>query len=155
MGPRDQHVLAGWEVDGSVGVFNDFGGHRDPQATEGGALIVERCEDGVPLGLVSWHRVPYGPNRRSAALNIGINLIPSARGMGYGREAQSLLATHLFATTGVNRIEASTDVENVAEQRSLAAAGFTREGVLRGAQHRAGAWHDLVLYSRLREEEEL
>jgi aminoglycoside 6'-N-acetyltransferase len=28
-------------------------------------------------------------------------------------------------------------------------AGFTREGVLRGTQWRAGAWHDLVIYSRL------
>ncbi|MEO6713505.1 MAG: GNAT family protein, partial [Mycobacteriales bacterium] len=57
---------------------------------------------------------------------------------------------HLFATTDVFRIEASTDVENVAEQRSLERAGFTREGVLRRAQFRSGAYHDIVLYSRLR-----
>ena len=50
----------------------------------------------------------------------------------------------------MNRIEASTDVTNVPEQRALEKAGFVREGVLRGAQFRAGAHHDMVGYSRLR-----
>jgi RimJ/RimL family protein N-acetyltransferase len=52
----------------------------------------------------------------------------------------------------VQRVEASTDVENVAEQRSLEKAGYQREGVLRRAQYRAGDWHDLVVYSVLRGE---
>ncbi|MFB9895158.1 GNAT family N-acetyltransferase [Planobispora takensis] len=38
----------------------------------------------------------------------------------------------------------------MAEQRALKKAGFTREGVLRGAGFRAGEWHDGVLYSFLR-----
>jgi RimJ/RimL family protein N-acetyltransferase len=72
------------------------------------------------------------------------------RGRGYGSRAQRLLAEHLFATTPSNRVEADTDVENAAEQRALERAGFTREGVVRGAQYRRGRWHDLVLYSLLR-----
>jgi RimJ/RimL family protein N-acetyltransferase len=55
------------------------------------------------------------------------------------------------AFSDIERIEASTDVENIAEQRSLEKAGFTREGILRRAQWRAGAHHDLVSYSILRE----
>jgi RimJ/RimL family protein N-acetyltransferase len=50
----------------------------------------------------------------------------------------------------VHRVQASTDVLNVAEQRALERAGFQREGVLRGAQWRRGAFHDLVSYARLR-----
>ena len=50
----------------------------------------------------------------------------------------------------MERLEASTDVDNAAEQRALDKAGFTREGVLRSAQFRDGTFHDLVLYSRLR-----
>jgi RimJ/RimL family protein N-acetyltransferase len=83
--------------------------------------------------------------------NIGINLIPEGRGQGFGPEAQRGLAERLFATTDANRVEAMTDVENNAEQRALEKAGFVREGVLRGAQFRAGAWHDLVVYSLLRQ----
>jgi RimJ/RimL family protein N-acetyltransferase len=47
-------------------------------------------------------------------------------------------------------VEAHTDVENVAEQRALEAAGFTREGLIRGAQWRDGAYHDGYLYAILR-----
>jgi RimJ/RimL family protein N-acetyltransferase len=32
----------------------------------------------------------------------------------------------------------------------LEKAGFARDGVIRGSQFRAGAYHDLVIYSRLR-----
>ena len=72
------------------------------------------------------------------------------RGHGFGSLAQRLLVDYLFATTSVNRIEASTDVDNLAEQRALEKAGFVREGVLRGAQYRASAWHDLAIYAVVR-----
>ncbi len=99
---------------------------------------------------MGWHGIGYGPNSASRAWNIGIALIPSARGHGYGGEAQRQLADELFRTTDANRVEASTDVENIPEQRSLEKAGYTREGVVRGAQMRAGGYHDLVTFSRLR-----
>jgi RimJ/RimL family protein N-acetyltransferase len=115
-------------------------------------LLVERTDDRATIGTVGWHQVRYGPNVESAAWNIGIELIPSARGQGYGSEAQRLLAVYLFATTGMSRVEASTDVDNVAEQRALEKAGYRREGVTRGAQFRAGSYHDLVTYAILRGE---
>jgi RimJ/RimL family protein N-acetyltransferase len=58
----------------------------------------------------------------------------------------------LFRLFDIERVEASTDVDNVAEQRSLEKAGYTREGIIRRAQWRAGAYHDLVGYSILRED---
>jgi RimJ/RimL family protein N-acetyltransferase len=115
-----------------------------------GELIVELVADGTPIGVVSWHDVHYGPGPGSRAWNIGIALIPEHRGHGYGGIAQRLLADELFATTDVNRVEAQTDVDNVAEQRALGKAGFVREGIARGAQFRAGTYHDLVTYARLR-----
>ena len=51
-----------------------------------------------------------------------------------------------------NRIEATGEITNVAEQRALEKAGFTREGVLRGSTFRHGQWHEQVLYSVLRDE---
>ncbi len=69
----------------------------------------------------------------------------TAAGIGWRQVAE-----YLFATTNVNRVEASTDVDNLAEQRALEKAGFPREGVLRGAQFRSGAHHDL--FSRLRDD---
>lgn len=119
-----------------------------------GVLWVEVLGGGDPIGTVEYHRVMYGPNAESAGWMIGIDLRPEGRGQGYGAEAQRLLADWLFQTTSANRVEAQTDIDNLAEARALETAGFTREGVLRGAQFRAGAYHDLVVYSRLREESE-
>jgi RimJ/RimL family protein N-acetyltransferase len=129
-------------------VWDDWGVRDAPKLTDLGRMIVE--EDGVPVGSVSWHSVYYGPNLGSRAYNIGIGLAVAAQGRGIGSAAQRLLAEHLFTTTDVLRVEASTDVENFAEQRSLEKAGFAREGVLRMAQCRADGWHDLAAYAVLR-----
>lgn len=145
----------------SDGGFNDFGLEPAPVDREAlargplrddnnGVLLIERLADRRVIGTIGWHRVRYGPNRESDAWMFGIDLVPEARGHGYGTEAQRLVANVLFETTPLNRVEASTDVDNLAEQRSLEKAGFTREGVNRGAQFRGGAYHDLVLYARLR-----
>jgi aminoglycoside 6'-N-acetyltransferase len=114
-----------------------------------GSLVVT-LPDGTPVGCVSWHGVNHGKPPASRCWNIGITIAPLHCGRGLGTEAQRLLAAYLLATTTVNRIEADTDVTNLAEQRSLEKAGFTREGTMRGAQFREGAWHDMVLFSRLR-----
>jgi RimJ/RimL family protein N-acetyltransferase len=126
----------------------------DPRPLPGaaGAQGLSVREDGVLVGRVSWHPVPHGPQFPCVALNIGITLLEEHRGRGLGTAAQRLLVAHLFATTDVHRIEASTDVDNTAEQRALAKVGFRREGVLRGAQLRGGARRDLVLCSLLRGE---
>ena len=145
-----------------IGEFNDLGQPKGKPLAENlangkrmvgperGVLLIVRIEDDAIIGDVGWHPVSYGPNERSPALNIGISVVPDARGHGYGTEAQRLIAEVLFERYDIERIEASTDVDNIAEQRSLEKAGFTREGILRRAQFRAGAHHDLVGYSIVR-----
>lgn len=115
-------------------------------------MLVIVTKSGVVAGDVSYHQERYGPNEGSVAYNIGIIVAPEHRGQGYGIEAQRLLAAYLFATYPVMRVEASTDITNIPEQRALEKAGFTREGVARQAQWRQGAYHDLVVYSKLRGE---
>ncbi|WP_318722794.1 GNAT family N-acetyltransferase [Streptomyces albicerus] len=115
---------------------------------EAGHLIVAR--DGEALGFVAWRKV--AATRNSYYWNIGIALLSKARGKGVGTRAQRLLVEYLFAHTQVVRIEADTDVDNIAEQRALEKAGFTREGVLRSVVFRDGRWRDGVRYSILRDE---
>jgi RimJ/RimL family protein N-acetyltransferase len=107
-------------------------------------------EQGGLAGYVSWHYVRWGPNSASRCPMIGIGLMPVARGRGIGRAAQRALAELFFAHTAVNRVQAHTDVENIAEQRALEAAGFTREGLIRGAQWRDGVYRDGYLYAIVR-----
>lgn len=132
----------------------DDWGERDPAAAAG--MIIERwlietvAHDGARtvVGDLSAHPVWYGPSPGSRAMNIGISLVAEHRGRGIGAEAQRLLAEQLHAR-GVVRVEASTDVENAAEQRALAKAGFVLEGTLRSAQARADGRHDLQVWSHL------
>ncbi|MFN2539979.1 MAG: GNAT family N-acetyltransferase [Mycobacteriales bacterium] len=156
---EDAALLAAWRAD-PCSPFEDWTGPPPPGVLEtvrlapprdGGDLVVTDGAD-QPIGTVSWHPVLYGPNLGSQALDIGISLRPFAHGRGHGARAQRMLARYLFTTTAVYRVQASTDIANVPEQRALERAGFHREGVLRGAQWRQGAWHDLVSYARLRED---
>jgi RimJ/RimL family protein N-acetyltransferase len=113
---------------------------------EGGILIV--CQGDNRLGLVSWRKHDHTPG----AFNweIGIVMLPEARGKGYGTEAQRLIARYLFAHTPVHRVWAATETGNIPEQKSLEKAGFIREGIQRGTGWRDGAWRDGVVYSLLR-----
>jgi RimJ/RimL family protein N-acetyltransferase len=139
---------------------HEWFGWRDPQALrrrwdENGLLgddnsVLIVTADGEPVGLVSWQKHQTG--RVSHCWTVGIALAPAARGRGIGTQAQRLLVDYLFAHTQANRLEAVTAVANVAEQRALEKAGFTREGVLRGYGFQGGQWHDGVLYSVLRDE---
>jgi RimJ/RimL family protein N-acetyltransferase len=112
----------------------------------GGVLVVVR--DGERLGFVNWRREPSGPV--ASYWEMGIALLPEARGHGYGTQAHRLLARYLFAYTTAHRIQAVTEVDNWAERNALEKAGFTQEGVTRGSGWRDGTWRDGVIYSLLR-----
>jgi RimJ/RimL family protein N-acetyltransferase len=116
---------------------------------DGGSFAISR-PTGHLLGEISWRRVSSGPGTASYCWDIGIYVLVAERGQGVGSEAQRLIAAYLFDTTLANRVQASTDVTNLPEQRALEKAGFSREGVLRAIQYRFGAWHDMVSYSKLR-----
>jgi RimJ/RimL family protein N-acetyltransferase len=112
------------------------------------ALMVVRGAERI--GFVSWTRIQQW--RESWHWLMGIGLVPTARGKGYGTVAQRLLVDYLFAHSPAHRIEADTELENIAEQRSLEKAGFTREGVIRGIVWRDGKWRDGVVYGILRDD---
>lgn len=110
------------------------------------------ADDGAAIGEISWTKAINGPPPQGECWNLGIWIAPEHRGRGHGGEAQRLAATYLFQNTLMERIEAGTESDNIAEQRALAKAGFTREGVLRHACFRGGEWRDMVVFSRLRGE---
>ncbi|MYS80813.1 GNAT family N-acetyltransferase [Embleya scabrispora] len=134
--------------------WSDPGGWRRQWAENGligddrGLLLVVRGSE-VP-GFVAWRKI--ATSRTAYCWNVGINLFPEARGQGIGTRAQLLLVRYLFAHTQVARIEAGTELDNLAEQRALEKVGFTREGVARAYTFRDGRWRDVVFYSMLRDE---
>jgi len=116
----------------------------------GGFAVLD--DSGELLGNVSWVWQRWGPNVQSRNPIIGIWLATRGRGHGAGSEAQRQLVDLFFRHTTVNRVEAYTDLENLAEQRALEKAGLVREGVVRGAQWRDGAYRDGCLYAIVRDD---
>ena len=118
---------------------------RNPTLEDGGflALVVE-VEDRV-IGEVQ----ARAPNNAfpPGVCEIGISLLPAARGHGYGREAVALFTEHLLGT-GVARIQASTAVANRAMGLLLERVGYCFEGVLREfAPTEGGGRDDYVMYA--------
>jgi RimJ/RimL family protein N-acetyltransferase len=137
--------------------FRDLGGLRR-QVEIGETLRPERGrlavvdDQGHVVGEVGWVKTFNGPPPNGDCWNLGIWIVAEHRGRGYGTEAQRLGAAYLFEHTMMERVEAGTELNNLAEQRALEKAGFTREGVLRHACFRGGAWQDMVVFSKLRGE---
>ena len=141
IGESDLSVLERLAVDPLISGPFDWHGFGDPGAlrrrlAEDGFLgrdphnlAVALDQDDGCIGDVSWLAIPTGPT--SACWNIGVTILPEFRGKGYGTAAQRLLAEYLFATTTVNRVEAGTDVDNVAEQRASSVPFAVRTGIQR------------------------
>jgi RimJ/RimL family protein N-acetyltransferase len=102
-------------------------------------------KDGMKIGTIS-----YGPVGK--AFDIGYNIVSSERRKKYGTEAVGIIVDLLFLSKETVRVEARTDMRNVASQKVLEKNGFKKEGTIRKDMFIRGEWRDLFLYSILREE---
>ena len=111
-------------------------------------FIIEK-KDGSKIGLIFNFYVLHPAGKQ---LEIGYALVPSERGKGYCTEAIRIMVDYLFLSKDIARVQAHTDVRNVASQRVLEKAGFKKEGVVRKSSFVRGEWRDRYLLSILREE---
>jgi len=110
-------------------------------------VFIIQKKDGTRIGVVL-----HFTNEPFNLLEIGYYLITSERGKGYGTEAVRLMVDYLFLSQSIIRIQAVTDVRNLASQKVLEKIGFKKEGVLRKSYYARGTWTDGYVYSILREE---
>jgi RimJ/RimL family protein N-acetyltransferase len=83
-----------------------------------------------------------------AIVEIGYWVLPHARGRGIGARIARLLSEHAFSL-GVQRVAAYVNLGNLASERVLESAGFTREGVVRSLPVPDGRRIDKTLFSLL------
>jgi len=113
-------------------------------------FFVEK-KDGSKIGFIAhFHVLHLGTG--SKLLEIGYSLVPSERGKGYCTEAVEIMVDYLFLSRETMRVQACTDVRNLASQKVLEKAGFKREGIMRNAFFWRGKWTEDCLYSIVREE---
>ncbi|MGW1195421.1 GNAT family N-acetyltransferase [Streptomyces sp. NPDC002536] len=109
---------------------------------------VVELEGGTLLGDATLWRIDT--HNRSA--HIGLGLLPSARGKGYGTDAVAVLCHYGFIVRGLQRLQIETLSDNAAMLRSAERNGFVREGVLRSAAWVMGEFLDEVLLGLLAQE---
>lgn len=77
---------------------------------------------------------------------------PEHAGKGYTTEAVRLLGEYLFARKRINRLQLNIHPDNAASKRVAEKCGYTFEGIMRGCWFHQGRYHDLEIWSLLRDE---
>jgi [ribosomal protein S5]-alanine N-acetyltransferase len=97
-----------------------------------GCLDLGIGRDGRLVGTIQARTSP-AQTLPAGVYEIGVILYqPRDRGQGYGAEAVELLTTWLFESGKAERVQAGTDVNNMAMRAVLERLGFRLEGVMRG-----------------------
>ena len=124
-------------------------GAADHPATHAPRFARERRDEAPVVGVVGHYRAHPVLEYTDVWYILGDR---ASRGHGFGREAVRLLTDHLFATTSLERVGATCDVDNVPSYRLLEGLGFRLEGTLRAALYHHGRWHDVRVYGITRAE---
>lgn len=126
-------------------------GSNDPR------LVVDDKEQGhVPFSVVELDggtlvgtAILWGIDNHNRSAHIGLGLLPSSRGRGYGTDVVAVLCHYGFVVRGLQRLQIETLSDNAAMLRSAERNGFVREGVLRSSAWVMGEFVDEVLLGLL------
>ncbi|HEX5597319.1 MAG TPA: GNAT family protein [Micromonosporaceae bacterium] len=126
-------------------------GSKDPR------LVVDDKEQGsVPFSVVELAgdtligtATLWGIDNHNRSAHIGLGLLPSARGKGYGTDVVAVLCHYGFVVRGLHRLQIETLSDNYAMLRSAERNGFVREGMLRSSAWVMGEFLDQVLLGLL------
>ena len=94
----------------------------------------------------------YNVNFEHKRAEIAFNIARKYWGRGYATETAQAIVQFGFEGWHLNRIEGTCMVENRASARVMEKVGMTLEGVLRKYVYTKGRFHDMKLYSILRNE---
>jgi RimJ/RimL family protein N-acetyltransferase len=126
-----------------VAQWLSYGAHELWRSGQG--IHLAMVTEGAIVGAVSLFRTVWG----AATAEIGYGVHPAHRGRGYAPEAVSALTEWVLTKGGLRRVELRANLDNTASLRVAEKAGYTREGVLRGAGYEDDGPHDLVIFGML------
>ena len=100
------------------------------------------------LGSFSFNRIRWNTKRAE----IGFWLGKPYSGKGYASKALRAVLQYGFINLDLNRVEATTAIENLRSIRLLEKAGFQKEGILRQTLSLDGKWADECILGLLKKE---
>jgi RimJ/RimL family protein N-acetyltransferase len=120
-------------------------------------LVVDDKEEGrVPFSVVELDggtlvgtAVLWGIDNHHRSAHIGLGLLPSSRGKGYGTDVVAVLCYYGFVVRGMQRLQIETLADNAAMLRAAERNGFIREGRRRSSAWVLGEFVDEVLLGLL------
>ena len=111
-------------------------------------LTIAETDTDICRGRMTVHRFDWDHGRAE----LGMWLAPEVRGRGWAARALRLVGGWLFDGCGIERLELLVEPDNEPMLRAAAAAGFAREGVLRGYVRSRRDRLDMVVLSLLPED---
>jgi RimJ/RimL family protein N-acetyltransferase len=129
-------------------------GSKDPR------LVADAMKEGhVPFSVVELDggtlvgtATLWGIDNHNRLAHIGLGLLPSSRGKGYGTDVVAVLCHYGFVVRGLQRLQIETLADNHTMLRAAEHNGFAREGVLRSSAWVMGEFLDEVLLGLLAQE---
>lgn len=106
---------------------------------------VVELEGGTLVGTATF----WGIDTHNRSAHIGLGLLPSCRGKGYGTDVVAVLCHYGFVVRGLQRLQIETLSDNHGMLRSAEHNGFVREGVLRSSSWVMGQFMDEVILGLL------
>ncbi|WP_181795046.1 GNAT family N-acetyltransferase [Streptomyces sp. WELS2] len=100
-------------------------------------------------GTLAGSAVLWDIDTHNRSAHIGLGLLPSARGKGYGTDVVAVLCHYGFVVRGLHRLQIETLADNTPMLRAAGRNGFVREGVLRSSAWVMGGFLDEVLLGLL------
>ncbi|KOX14047.1 GNAT family N-acetyltransferase [Nocardiopsis sp. NRRL B-16309] len=94
----------------------------------------------------------WGIDNHSRSAHIGLGVLPSCRGRGYGTDVVAVLCHYGFIVRGLRRLQIETLADNAGMLRAAERNGFVREGVTRSSAWVLGEFMDEVVLGLLAEE---
>lgn len=112
-------------------------------------LIIDTEANGA-IGVVMLTNIDW--KNRIAQFHSKITSEDSIRGKGYGTKATKALIKYAFEQLNMNCIYSRIIEYNIASQRVKEKCGFVKEGVLRERIYKNGKYHNMIIWSILKEE---
>lgn len=114
----------------------------------GGRMLITSLENEFVGEILYFKGLDY-----QSGYEVGYELFDSSfSGKGYMSEALLLFCAYMFSIRPINRIQVNTMEGNIASAKVAEKCGFTYEGTMRKATFNQSKYHNLRLYSLLREE---
>ncbi|MGH8878379.1 MAG: GNAT family N-acetyltransferase [Stackebrandtia sp.] len=127
-----------------------------PESKDPRLVVDESRQELVQFSVVDLHggtligtAVLANIDNHNRSAHIGLGLLPSTRGKGYGTDVVAVLCHYGFVVRGMHRLQIETLADNYAMLRSAERNGFVREGVMRSSSWVMGEFLDEVLLGLL------